>query len=328
MYLTLNDGRKLGIEVSKGADLVYISHAHSDHARGRNIFSSHETFDLLSAGSEKQTSLVRVNDENIKLFPAGHILGSTQLRFTNGHTVVYTGDMKLRDGFTTEKAEIIECDELHIDCTFGHPDFNFPEKEEIADRIDRWTRTRLMTGQNVIFGAYSTGKAQELIHILNNYSDVTPVVDHAIEQKCKVYDKHGIKLKRFEIGTYEATEAMKGKFVYVVPFHFVNQQSEKWFEAQYKRVSFALVTGWANRYKYRNQAFPLSDHAGFYEILKYVEESKAKEIVCHYGHAGVMSSFLKSKGYNAKTDKEWEASLTPAVYQTKINEPVQMTVRV
>jgi len=153
MQITLNDGRKLGIEVSKGADLVYISHAHTDHARGGNIFASQQTFDLLSAGSTKNTSLVDVNDNNVKLFPAGHILGSTQLQYTNGHTTVHTGDFKLRDGFTTEKAEILHCDELHIDCTFGHPDFNFPEKEELADRIARWTRTRLMTGQNVIFGA-------------------------------------------------------------------------------------------------------------------------------------------------------------------------------
>ena len=327
MYLTLNDGRKLGIEVSKNADLVYISHAHSDHARGGNIFSSDQTFDLISAGSEKRTSLVKLEDENVKLFPAGHILGSTQLRFTSGHTVVHTGDMKLRDGFTTEKAEILPCDELHIDCTFGHPDFNFPEKGEIADRIDRWTRTRLMTGQNVIFGAYSTGKAQELIHILNNFSDAIPVVDHTIEQKCKVYDKHGVKLKRFEIGTCEAAEAMRGKFVYIVPFHLVNQQSERWFLTEYKRVSFALVTGWANRYRYRNQAFPLSDHAGFSEILRYVEGSGAKEVVCHYGYASVMSSFLKSKGYNAKTDKEWETPLTSAVYQSKLTEPMSVVAK-
>ena len=327
MQLTLNDGRKLGIEVSRGADLVYISHAHSDHARGGNIFSSEQTFDLLSSGSEKKTSLVKLEDESVKLFPAGHILGSTQLQFTNGHTVVHTGDMKLRDGFTTEKAEILECDELHIDCTFGHPDFNFPEKEEVADRIDRWTRTRMMTGQNVVFGAYSTGKAQELIYILNKYSDITPVVDRTIEQKCKIYDKHGVKLKRFEIGTYEASEAMKGKFAYIVPFHFVNQQSERWFQAEYKRVSFALVTGWANKYRYRNQAFPLSDHAGFSEILRYVEESKAKEIVCHYGHASVMSAFLNSKGYNAKTEKEWETPVTPAVYQAKLNDPVQIVAK-
>ncbi|MCS7109290.1 MAG: MBL fold metallo-hydrolase, partial [Candidatus Micrarchaeota archaeon] len=248
----------------------------------------------------------RICDKEITLHPAGHILGSTQLEYTNGHTIVFTGDMKLREGFTSERADIIKCDELHIDCTFGTPEFEFDSKEIIADRIDRWTRTRLMTGNSVIFGAYPVGKAQELIYILNEYSSIIPVVDSSIEEKCRVYEKYGIKLERIEIGTKEASEVMRDKFVYIIPFNFVNQESEKWFRTQYKQVSFSLLTGWAKRYKYRYHAFPLSDHAGFSEILKYVEESGAKEIICKYGNAAYMVSYLRSKGYNAIIDKEWE----------------------
>jgi Cft2 family RNA processing exonuclease len=309
MKVFLSDNKVLGIETSKGADLVYISHAHSDHARSGRIFSSPATYDLLNSDTDPQKNsrldFENVIDNNISLHPAGHILGSTQIRINNGHSTVYTGDMKLREGFTSEKAEIIECDELHIDCTFGHPDFEFDSKEVIADRIDRWTRSRLMTGNSVIFGAYSTGKAQELIYILNKFSNITPIVDSTIEKRCKVYEKYGIRLDRFEIGTKEASEIMKDKFVYIVPFHFVNQNSERWFNIEYKRVSFALVTGWAKKYKYKYHAFPLSDHAGFSEIIRYVEESKAKKIICHYGNAETMQRILRSKGYDAITDKQW-----------------------
>lgn len=315
MQITLSDGRVLGIESSKGADITYISHAHSDHSRKGQIFSSKETFDLLNSSSLNSV-LCDIRDKHIKLHPAGHILGSTQLEFTNGHTTVFTGDIKLREGFTTEKAEIIQADELHIDCTFGHPDFEFESSEIIADRIDRWTRTRIMTGNSVVFGAYTTGKAQELIYILNNFSDITPVVDRSIEEKCKVYEKHGIKLDRVEIGTKEAAEIMRERFVYIIPFNMVNQQSERWLSLQYKQVSFALVTGWAKRYKFRYHAFPLSDHSGFSEILRYVEESGAKEIVCHYGNAAFMSSYLKSKGFNAITDKEWEYKQSKQLNET------------
>ncbi|MEM3408092.1 MAG: MBL fold metallo-hydrolase [Candidatus Micrarchaeia archaeon] len=314
MHITLSDGRVLGIETSKDADMVYISHAHSDHSRKGNIFSSPQTFDLLNL--DGRTSILHKIDKDVNLHPAGHILGSTQIEFTNGHTVVYTGDMKLREGFTSGRAEIVRCDELHIDCTFGHPDFEFDSKEIIADRIDRWTRTRLMVGNNVVFGAYSTGKAQELIYILNKYSNITPVVDQNIEEKCKIYEKYGIKLDRVVIGSKEAAETMKGKFVYIVPFNFVNPQSEKWLTTQYKKVSFAIVTGWAKKYRYRYHAFPLSDHGGFSEILRYVEESGAKEIICHYGNAVFMSKYLRSKGYNSFVDKEWE-------YRKRCNEPLR-----
>jgi len=313
MLIQLEDGRTVGIENSKG-DITYISHAHSDHARKGRIFSSKETFDLLHNNFSEEVSehdshssadFIPISDKSIELHPAGHILGSTQIRFTNSHTVVFTGDMKLRNSFTSQKARILDCDELHIDCTFGHQDFVFPDIDVIADRIDRWTRTRLMTGQNVIFGAYSTGKAQELIKILNDYSNITPIVDNTIEQKCKVYEKHGVRLERAEIGSEKANEIMKGKFVYVVPFHLVNRDSENWFRIQYKQASFALVTGWALRYKYKYTAFPLSDHAGFSEIIEYIDSARPKEIICHYGNAAWMASYLKSKGYNAKTESEW-----------------------
>jgi len=313
VLIQLEDGRSIGIENSKG-DIAYISHAHSDHARKGKILSSKATFDLLHnnflddevAQNSLRDNLISISDKSIELHPAGHILGSTQIRFTNGHTVVFTGDMKLRESFTSERAKILDCDELHIDCTFGHQDFIFPDIDVIADKIDRWTRTRLMTGQNVIFGAYSTGKAQELIKILNDYSNITPIVDNTIEQKCRVYEKHGIKLQRAEIGSEKANEIMKGKFVYIVPFHLVNRDSENWFRIQYKQTSFALVTGWALKYKYKYTAFPLSDHAGFSEILEYIDTAKPKEIVCHYGNAAWMAHYLKSKGYNAKTESEWK----------------------
>lgn len=330
MNIRLSDGRVLGIETSKDADIIYVSHAHSDHSREGNIFSSEITFDLLNSNINSDVDcpsqcykFCKIESKEVSLHPSGHILGSTQIKFQNGHTVVYTGDLKLRKGFTNGSAEILQCDELHIDCTFGHPDFEFDSSEVIADRISRWTRTRIMTGNSVIFGAYATGKAQELIYILNKFAGITPIVDKQIEEKCKVYEKHGVKLERVEIGTREASEMMRDKFVYIIPFSMVNKYTEKWFVTQYKRVSVALVTGWAKKYKYKYHAFPLSDHAGFSEILKYIEESNAKNIICHYGNAAFMASYLRSKGYNAFIDKEWEyrqkeAQLNRMVVEEKV----------
>jgi len=307
MKIATSSGTTIGIEASADADLVYVSHAHSDHVRKKNLFTSEETLHLLRCGDGLQEAERHaVSFDDVELHPAGHILGSTQLRFNNSHSLVYTGDMKLREGFTTKAAEALLCDELHIDCTFGHPEFNFKTREELGDKIGRWTKTRLMTGQNVVFGAYSTGKAQELVHILNEFAHVTPIVDPVIERRCAVYERFGIKQERAVLGSPDAVELQRGPFVHIIPFNHVNPHSEKWFLVQHKRVTFALVTGWAARFQYRYHAFPLSDHADFSEILSYVQQSGAKRIVCHYGHADVMAKELKNRGYNAMTETEWK----------------------
>lgn len=308
MKIVTSNGKTIGIEASADADLVYVSHAHSDHSRKKNLFTSEETLHLLRCGDGLQDVERHIESfDDVELHPAGHILGSTQLRFTNGHSLVYTGDMKLREGFTTKSAEALLCDELHIDCTFGHPDFNFKTKEELGDKIGRWTKTRLMTGQNVVFGAYSTGKAQELIYMLNEFANVTPIVDPVIERRCAVYEKFGIKQERAVLGSPDAMELQRDSFVHIIPFNHINPHSEKWFLAQHKRITFALVTGWAARFQYRYHAFPLSDHADFSEILSYVQQSGAKKVICHYGHADVMVKELRNRGFNAMTEKEWKA---------------------
>ncbi|VVB73709.1 Uncharacterised protein [uncultured archaeon] len=163
-----------------------------------------------------------------------------------------------------------------------------------------------MTGQNVVFGAYSTGKAQELVHILNEFAHVTPIVDPVIERRCAVYERFGVRQERAVLGSPDAVDLQRGPFVHIIPFNHVNPQSEKWFLAQHKRVTFALVTGWAARFQYRYHAFPLSDHADFSEILSYVQQSGAKKVVCHYGHADVMVKELRNRGYNAMAEKEWK----------------------
>lgn len=307
MNIVTSGGKTIGIEASAGADLVYVSHAHSDHSRKKNVFASKETLSLLGCDEKIDDSNCFTGSfDDVELHPAGHILGSTQLRFTNGHSFVYTGDMKLREGFTTVSAEILPCDELHIDCTFGHPDFIFKSREELGDKIGRWAKTRLMTGQNVVFGAYSTGKAQELVHILNEFSSITPVVDPVIERRCSVYEQFGVKQDRVVLGSSEAAEIQRDPFIHIIPFNHVNPHSEKWFLAQYKRVTLALVTGWAAKYNYRYQAFPLSDHADFSEILSYVQQSGAKDVICHYGHADIMAKELRMRGYKSMTEKEWK----------------------
>ncbi len=314
------DGRLIGLEKARGAEIVYISHAHSDHIVNtkKEILSSKETFDLINSRSNNKNrnnngdNRIKENLNNVSLFPAGHMLGSTQIKIENkfGEKIVYTGDFKLRDGFTTKGADILKCDTLMIDSTFGDPDFLFPEKEEIAEDISKWIKRSLEEGVAVL-GAYSLGKAQELIRLINEYTGIAPIVDSSIETGCKVYEKYGIKLERISLESPEGSDLFKNpegsnlfkkNFVSILPFHKVDFELYKKLRKTYKAVFCGLATGWAIKYRYGMEAFPLSDHADFNEILTYVSQSNAKKIICKDGNASRLAYELRRKGYNATTD--------------------------
>lgn len=287
--------RCIGIESNGGkTDSVYISHAHSDHfvKTSKAIISSEETFKLLQKDELESGELF----EGISLHNAGHMLGSTQIRIENGHTTVYTGDFKLRDGFTTKGAEVLECDELIIDSTYGDPAYTFQSKEEIAEEIGEWTQKALKYGK-VAFGAYRLGKAQELIAMLNSF-DIVPLVDGSIESGCAIYEDCGVRLRRIDFWTEEARERMRDNFVAVLPFHRVKKESSL-LRGVWGNTNCALVTGWAKSYRFPVRAFPLSDHAGYDEILEYVERSSAKKVTCKFGEASHLVSELKERGIDA-----------------------------
>lgn len=303
------EGKLIGIERDEGADVVYISHAHSDHniKTNKEVIASNETLSLLGRTEILERS--EIDLKNIKLFPAGHMLGSTQILLQNGESIVYTGDFKLRDGYTTKGAEIIECDKLYIDATFGEPCFKFPKKEEISEEINKWVKKINEENKAVIFGAYKLGKAQELIKLLNE-NDIVPIVDETIERCCKIYEKFGIKLER-EIynnntssplspsssnffDSHSAVSGTVSRSVFIFPFHKVKNNKIKINGVR------ALVTGWAQKYNFGIKAFPLSDHADFNEILEYVAVSKAKKIICMYTSSHHIITELRKRGYNAK----------------------------
>jgi putative mRNA 3-end processing factor len=288
MLLKLEE-KVIGIEQANDADIVYISHAHSDHITNtkKEIFSSEKTYKLLKARGLNGNGFVE-RLENVSLFPSGHILGSTQIRIENKDCItVYTGDFKLRDGFTTNGGEILECDKLYIDCTFSEPIFIFPEKEEIEAEIIEWIDKEKKSGRNIIIGAYSVGKAQEVIKLLNENS-IIPVVSEKIDKICSVYDESGIKLNR----TIGMNDGFDEYFVGVVELGEINSFKKENF-------SLALVTGWAMKYKFGIKAFPLSDHAGFYEIIKYIKESKAKEVIC-INSSNYFIEYTRKIGINSK----------------------------
>lgn len=274
-------GKSIGLDQGK-CDLPFLSHAHGDHLNGmkgkEEIIATEATLELArlkaSAVSHKGTEILN----------AGHILGSAQLwAEADGHTALYTGDFRLRDGICTKGATPKHADRLIIECTYGDPFFSFPPLEEVYSQISSWVNQN--RSAILLFGAYNLGKTQELIKVLNEYCGVTPVVTEESEHFNRVYEKHGVPLDRVVVGTDEAEEAMRGPFVAIASPRIAKRGfASRLSEAFNLPAKCAVASGWAQKYPMSADiGFPLSDHSDFNDILEYVDLVGPKEVVFVHG---------------------------------------------
>jgi Cft2 family RNA processing exonuclease len=301
--------------------VCYVSHAHSDHSSAlrsgkKLIISSDETLALCGKTAE------RIAIPGIKLVNSGHVLGSTQfVAEQDGGVFVYTGDFKLEDGLTTKGAEIPKSDYLLIEGTFGSPEMVFPNREEIFSDISKWTSEKLEKGI-VILGGYSIGKSQELIAILNSYANIVPFAHHRVAEIADVYNKFGIKLDYIPL-LKGHPEQPNGNFVAVMPPNVITSELVVGLAKAYgKSVYTAQATGWAMAgWGFGDRTFPLSDHADFEDILKYVSQSNPRRIFCCHGNERKLARILKEKGYDALPVKELKHEYPQMTLEGALCEP-------
>ncbi len=292
------DGATLGLDVN--GDISYVSHAHSDHARRSKvdrIIASPQTIGIAGITYNERVCL-----DSVKLHPAGHMFGATQIEIAgDGGNFVYTGDMSIEDGFTYDGAEIVESDRLLIEATYGSPEYNFPKKEALADVIKREVLTKLRYG-NVIFTVYPKGKSQELTKILNEYCGITPVVHKQIAEINGRYAKLGSALSYVSSDSDEASDMFRDNFVGIIPKSMFSMDLKMRLTKHYRKPAyFASLSGWNVKYNnpYYDLSLPFSDHAGYNDLIEYVEHSDPKRVYVFGPFSEQFSNVLKLKGYQA-----------------------------
>jgi putative mRNA 3-end processing factor len=283
---------------------AFISHAHGDHTAGFNSeakkYSTAETLRLYEKGHNREvtkTQLTRhnetieVNDVEVTAYNAGHMLGSTQFEFrTPNETIVYTGDINCVDTLTTNAAKSIECDVLIVEATYGNPAFVFPSREIIYTEIAKWTVDQVRERKIPVFQVYPAGKAQEIIKLLNLFTEI-PVVTHKLVTKIsKVCQEFGLTLEFVDADTKEGEEKLaSGCCAYVTPTFATPKLSRK--------ISRAITTGWAIRFRPRtvSAAFPLSSHSDFKQLVNYVKESKPSMVYTCFGYEEALAEYLRKR---------------------------------
>ncbi|VVB66124.1 Uncharacterised protein [Candidatus Gugararchaeum adminiculabundum] len=302
-----------------GAEHCFMSHAHTDHlfsANGRKLIASEETRVLAGSDVESAEKIQKIDGVKMRLAHAGHILGSSQLVIEDegaGKKICYTGDFKLQKGITCAKGEMVECDELMIEGTYGSQGMNFPEREQVGIDLAEWVQKKSARA-NVLIGGYPLGKSQELVAILNKHAGIVPIVHQKIEEKCKLYEKLGVKLKRIAAESNEAEKLLPKGFVAIVPPQYANPGFASKIESIYNRETLTVsATGWSIAYRLHTDAsFPLSDHADLGEIISYAKGSGAKKVWCCLGNEESLSAILRKCGIDAApfNDEQSQLKLT------------------
>ena len=289
---------------------TWISHGHSDHARGCHgkVIGTTTTLRFyrlrLWLGEQQQEPQMLSlnygesmdwNGARLTAYPAGHILGAAQLLIEYGsERLVYTGDIKLRPPLCGQATEIVECDRMIVESTFGLPIYRLLDRAAAIHRIVEFARECLDSGHIPAFIGYPLGRGQEIVHVLTQ-AGIRTSVHGAIAKFIPAYEEHGYSFDGWE--PYDA-QATTGKALVVVPTH------GKILEASGKKIRLAYVSGWAalDNARARSSAealIPYSDHADFDELLQLVEASKAQHIDVVHGYTQPFASILQGRGISA-----------------------------
>jgi hypothetical protein len=292
----------LWLDAQAPREAAIVSHAHSDHVRRHAVtVATPATVDLVRERYGQRAAAVchefrqpfKHGRVQVTLYPAGHVLGSAQVLVDDGNCrLLYSGDVRLRPSVAAEEAEVPPADVVILDTTFGRPEYVFPPEDEIVAGIVRFCESAFAEGATPVLFAYSLGKAQEAIMLLHRHG--IRVAAHAAALKlCEIYRRHGLDLPECE-----ALDGQPGPRTAVVcPPHLRSRGVLNGL----RRHRTAMLTGWAvergAKWRYRCDAvFPLSDHCGHDDLLRYVELSGAREVYTIYGFAGDFAAHLQLRG--------------------------------
>jgi putative mRNA 3-end processing factor len=298
------------IDPWRPVDRAVITHAHGDHARwghrhylasdaSVNILKSRLGADINIDGLAYGERIVH-NGVAISLHPAGHVLGSAQVRMEHeGEIWVASGDYKVEPDATCAPFEAVRCHTFITESTFGLPIYRWDPQQEVFDEINRWWRRNADEGRTSVLYAYAFGKAQRVLSGLD--TSIGPIVCHgAVEPLNRVYREGGVELPRTQLVSETGKEEMKRALVLAPP----SAAGSTWTR-RFGDYSDAFASGWmllrgARRRRGVDRGFVLSDHADWPGLLGAIEATGAQQVVVTHGSIPVMVRWLRQIGLDAK----------------------------
>lgn len=291
------------IDPSRGVNHAVITHAHSDHARrgSKQYYSTVSGIGLLKSRLGKNINVLgfhfghqfTIGGVRISFHPAGHILGSAQVRLEYGGEVwVASGDYKRDPDPSCEPFESVECDVFIAEATFGTPSYRWRKDADIGSEIFNWYLENSKLGLNSIVFGYSLGKTQRLLGILRSHV-TKPIYTHpAAAELIQCYREQGVLLAE-TICLSAAEKKLSGEII-IAPQSALEKHGD--VLGNYRT---AFASGWMARSSYGyDKGFLLSDHADWDDLVRTVTETKAKRVYVQHRN-GALVRHLKTLGIEA-----------------------------
>ncbi len=302
----------------KPVERAVITHAHSDHARwgmGKYLCSQESEHVLrLRVGDEADIATlpyghsITTKDAKLSLHPAGHILGSAQVRIeVNGQVAVVSGDYKTEPDPTCTPFEPIRCHTFVTESTFGLPIYRWEPEGVVAKQINNWWQANQEAGKCSILLGYALGKSQRALAKLD--PEIGPIALHgAVDRMTRAYRQTGIDLPQ----TMLVMDGGKGfdwsKAIVLAP---PSAQGSTWMR-RFGEYSTGFMSGWmAIRGTRRRQAidrgFVLSDHVDWPSLISVIAETNAEDVWVTHGYSSVVVRYLEDHGLAARVvPTAWE----------------------
>jgi putative mRNA 3-end processing factor len=297
-----------------------ITHAHGDHARwGSRYYLGSKAGErvlrtrLGDARIEcvEYGDVVHMNGVAVSLHPAGHILGSAQIRIEyNGEVCVVSGDYKSEPDPTCTPFEPVRCHTFITESTFGLPIYQWEPQERVFHEIRTWWRTNADAGRASVVYAYALGKAQRVLAGLID-DDIGPIFTHgAVERLNQDYRHTGIALPR----TTYAAAAKRGEFGRALIVAPPSASNTPWLR-RFGEYSTAFVSGWmrirgARRRRSVDRGFALSDHVDWPSLQSCIDSTGAHSVWVTHGYRESVVRWLNERGVDARAvASSWEGEL-------------------
>jgi putative mRNA 3-end processing factor len=312
------------IDPWRPVERAVITHAHSDHARpgsrrylttqdGEQVLRMRvESFDPANPPAVRPHirtlaygEMIQINGVTVSLHPAGHLLGSAQVRVEHrGEVWVVSGDYKVEADATCAPFEPVVCHTFITESTFGLPIYRWRPQGEIFREINAWWRANQELGRTSILYAYALGKAQRLLAGID--PSIGPLLVHgAIHRLNAAYRQSGVNLPPAEYASDTAArqhraQSAPGALVLAPP----GMENAPAYLRKFGEASHAFASGWmairgARRRRAVDRGFVLSDHADWRGLLDTIEATGAENIGVTHGYAAALVRYLAEQGRNA-----------------------------
>ncbi|MEC8694514.1 MAG: ligase-associated DNA damage response exonuclease [Pseudomonadota bacterium] len=289
------------IDPWRPVDCALITHAHADHARagskhyhcalgGEGLLEKRLGPQIIDAHRYGEPFVL--GDVQISFHPAGHVLGSAQIRIDDGDTVwVITGDYKRDPDPTCQRFEPMHCDVLITEATFALPIYRWPSMDQVMEHMFRWWDHHIRNQRTPILLCYSLGKAQRIMAEIRQRSDRSVRVHGAVANLNLEYEKQGVALCPWQRAS-ESDKGVSTDLIIAPP-----QVAGSSFLKRFHPTELAMASGWmqvrgVRRRSAINHGFVVSDHADWQSLIQTIQQSKARQIYATHGETRVLTRYL------------------------------------